>query len=107
MGVWADEKRQGTDAILFTLPATDFEILLGKYLSVAAVYTDCAVVFDDSADCLVVDRRPGLGSDCGDLSGLLVGRIVTACRRYVCVVVDQQPNGRFRVGRASFVQFRY
>ncbi len=39
MGVWADEKKQGTDAILFTLPASDFEILLGKYLSVAAVYT--------------------------------------------------------------------
>lgn len=39
MGVWADEKRQGTDAILFTLPASNVEILLGKYLSVAAVYT--------------------------------------------------------------------
>ena len=39
MNVWADEKRQGTDAILFTLPASDFEILLGKYFSVAAVYT--------------------------------------------------------------------
>ncbi len=39
MTVWADEKRQGTDSILFTLPASDFDILLGKYLSVAAVYT--------------------------------------------------------------------
>ena len=39
MGVWADEKRQGTDSILFTLPASDFDILLGKYLSVVAVYT--------------------------------------------------------------------
>ena len=39
MNVWADEKRQGTDAILFTLPASDLEIMLGKYLSVAAVYT--------------------------------------------------------------------
>jgi ABC-2 type transport system permease protein len=39
MSVWADEKRQGTDSILFTLPASDFDILLGKYLSVAAVYT--------------------------------------------------------------------
>ena len=39
MSVWADEKRQGTDSILFTLPASDLDILLGKYLSVAAVYT--------------------------------------------------------------------
>lgn len=39
MSVWADEKRAGTDSILFTLPASDFDILLGKYLSVAAVYT--------------------------------------------------------------------
>lgn len=39
MSVWADEKRQGTDSILFTLPASDFDILMGKYLSVAAVYT--------------------------------------------------------------------
>ena len=39
MSVWADEKRQGTDSILFTLPASDLDILMGKYLSVAAVYT--------------------------------------------------------------------
>ncbi len=39
MSAWADEKRQGTDSILFTLPASDFDILLGKYLSVVAVYT--------------------------------------------------------------------
>lgn len=38
MGIWADEKRQGTDAILFTLPASDAEILFGKFLSVVVVY---------------------------------------------------------------------
>ena len=39
MSVWADEKKQGTDAILFTLPASDFEILIGKFKAVVAVYT--------------------------------------------------------------------
>lgn len=44
MNTWAEERRQGTDAILFTLPASDLEILLGKYLSVVSVYT-VALVF--------------------------------------------------------------
>jgi ABC-2 type transport system permease protein len=39
MTVWSDEKKLGTDELLFTLPASDFEILIGKYLAVLAVYT--------------------------------------------------------------------
>jgi ABC-2 type transport system permease protein len=74
MGVWADERRQGTDELLLTIPASDFDVVLGKYLSSAAIYT-VSLLFSLFCNLIILQflSTPGPGPDLGLFLGTYFG----------------------------------
>ena len=72
MSIWAEEKRQGTDELLLTLPAKDFDIVIGKYFAAVLVFT-VSLLFSQLSNYAVLIAMTGAQLDSGLLFSTYLG----------------------------------
>ncbi len=72
MSIWSEERRQGTDELLLTLPAYDFDIVIGKYFAAVLVFT-VSLLFSQLSNYAVLISMTGGNLDSGLLFSTYLG----------------------------------
>jgi len=64
MSIWSEERRERTDELLLTLPANDFDIVMGKFVAAGAVFS-VSLIFSQLCNVMVLAslaRNPETGA---------------------------------------------
>jgi len=93
MGSYAEERRRGTMELLMTSPITDFEIVIGKYLGVLALYL--IMLLPSSIQMVIMFRAsdpapPWRLMLCGYIGVFLLGGSLLALGQFISSLTESQ-----------------
>ena len=97
MSIWAEERRAGTDELLLTLPADDFDIVIGKYMSALLIFT-ASLLFSQISTFITLTILTEGGLDTGLLFATYLGYWFVGATMIAIGMVASFLTGNLTVG---------